>query len=283
MRKHNNERRTIEILALIIHSHDGCSMSELCSNFRREEVTIRRDIAKLRESGFPIYSRKKRFQLIGEIAADKWKSALAAYIAAAGPTIGYPKNISFAVTKLGPRCLEYFIQLVHAIENHHRLEVRYRKVYEQEEVLRTIEPYRLIPTPRDWRLIAKSDGVMKQFLVENLVSVKPLKQKFIPDKDFDVRRSFDHSFMLWQGNDRIAVEIAFSNNVAPMIADTIWTDDQLISHCGDGSIVFRATVNSIEEIADWILSWGGDAKVLQPAELQAYVLHKARMIIDRYR
>jgi len=50
----------------------------------------------------------------------------------------------------------------------------------------------------------------------------------------------------------------------------------------DGSIIFEATVNSLNEIADWIVSRGEGIKVLAPDKLKEHVLGLARGILKNY-
>jgi predicted DNA-binding transcriptional regulator YafY len=50
----------------------------------------------------------------------------------------------------------------------------------------------------------------------------------------------------------------------------------------DGSVIYCTTVNSLEEIASWIVSRGKGVVVLEPAELKEKVLALARDSISNY-
>jgi hypothetical protein len=63
------------------------------------------------------------------------------------------------------------------------------------------------------------------------------------------------------------VRIRFSAEVAPYIRERQWHPQQMIKDFKDGSLVLEFTTNHINEVKDWVLSWGGGATVLSPSIL----------------
>ena len=51
----------------------------------------------------------------------------------------------------------------------------------------------------------------------------------------------------------------------------------------DGSLLWRARVSGVLEIRSWILGWGADAEVLEPAELREWVAARHAEAAARYR
>ena len=50
----------------------------------------------------------------------------------------------------------------------------------------------------------------------------------------------------------------------------------------DGSSIFKARVNGIEEIAMWVVSQGNSVKVIKPLELKDEVIKIAKMVLNNY-
>ncbi len=64
------------------------------------------------------------------------------------------------------------------------------------------------------------------------------------------------------------VEVRFSTEVAARVAETRWHPTQDVEPSPDGRLLWRATVSGLLEVRIWILGWGADAEVLEPAELR---------------
>jgi predicted DNA-binding transcriptional regulator YafY len=57
---------------------------------------------------------------------------------------------------------------------------------------------------------------------------------------------------------------------------------QQVTKQEDGSIIFEATVNSLNEIAGWIVSRGEGIKVLASDKLKEHVIELARGVLNNY-
>lgn len=80
------------------------------------------------------------------------------------------------------------------------------------------------------------------------------------------------------------VVLRFSPAVAGRVQETHWHPSQRVEPAGDGSLVWRASVSGTIEIRLWILGWGADVEVLEPAGLRADVhatLGAALALYDR--
>jgi hypothetical protein len=58
--------------------------------------------------------------------------------------------------------------------------------------------------------------------------------------------------------------------------------DQKITKNEDGSITFECTVNSLSEIAGWIVSRGEGVKVITPVQLKNFVIELAEGTLRNY-
>jgi predicted DNA-binding transcriptional regulator YafY len=57
---------------------------------------------------------------------------------------------------------------------------------------------------------------------------------------------------------------------------------QKVTKQEDGSIIFEATVNSLNEIAAWIVSRGEGIKVLASDKLKEHVIELAQGVLNNY-
>jgi predicted DNA-binding transcriptional regulator YafY len=57
---------------------------------------------------------------------------------------------------------------------------------------------------------------------------------------------------------------------------------QKITECDDGAIIYETMVNSLEEIASWIVSRGEGIIVMEPVELRELVIDRAKGALKNY-
>lgn len=78
------------------------------------------------------------------------------------------------------------------------------------------------------------------------------------------------------------IAIRFTPSVAQRVTETRWHPSQVDEFEADGSLLWRARVSGVLEIRSWILGWGPDAEVLEPAELREWVADQHREAVARY-
>lgn len=77
------------------------------------------------------------------------------------------------------------------------------------------------------------------------------------------------SFFGFQFNTPFQAKASFSPAVATYISERIWSRDQRIRHRQDGGVVLTFTTTSRPETISWLLSFGPEAELLEPADLRA--------------
>lgn len=272
--------RQIEILSLIEKNPSTYAVADLCELFHVETATLNRDLRDLREMGIGIHSSKNKLALLSKLSDRDYRALLSVYLTSVSGIISFPKNISLTVKQLEGRTLEVFTSLVGAIEMRERIEVQYMR--HQDSSLReyTLEPYDIIPGNRDWRLIAVSGGIFKQFIVGGIKWIKRPGRKFVKLKEYSADNYYARSFGFFSGKDVFDVRLKFESRVAEVVGNRMWSEEQELTKNADGSVYLSMKVNSIEEVGSWVLSWGGDVKVLAPVTLHEYVVNKAKGILQ---
>lgn len=276
---HSLTRRQIEILSLIQQRPGQLAHEDLCEEFKVEIATINRDIKALKNAGIEIISRKKKLRLKGSLKQEHYYQLLSGYLAVSGHVIGYPKSIQNVCRKLKDKTLIVFRSLVYGIEHRRVLTITYKKMYYGEIVKRTIEPYDIIPAFHDWRLIAFSDGIFKQFLVDNIQDIEIHEETFIRNESYNVDDVFRNSITYWTGGEEYTVVLRFNRSAAKLVRDTIWSEHQEVERLPGGKVQLTLKVNSIPHIGNWVMGWGGAVEVVKPARLRKFIERQAREVL----
>ncbi len=272
-------RRQIELLSLIQQKPGQYGHADLCDELNIEIATLNRDIAALRRAGIELRSRKKKLQLRNPLEPEQYHELLSTYLSASGHVIGFPKSITNVCRKLQEKTLVIFRSLVHGIEHQKIITLTYKKQYYGEIVERTVEPYDIIPAFHDWRLIAFSDGIFKQFLIDNIQDIAIHDERFERNVKYNVNDIFRNSITYWTGEEEYTVVLRFNRSAARLVKDTIWSEHQKIEQLPGGKVELTLKVNSIPHIGNWVMGWGGAVEVVKPARLRKFIEKQAQEVL----
>jgi predicted DNA-binding transcriptional regulator YafY len=160
--------------------------------------------------------------------------------------------------------------------------INYQKDGSTREKDREINPLLLFSRDGYWRVLASHDGRIKQYHLNKILSVSGTERKFKRVSSADVEKMFRHSFRSWIGEEQHHIRIRLSKLWADRIGPQQLMEAQVITENADGSIVFESTVNSLEEVASWVVSRGEGVQVLEPAELKDKVIALAEGALGNY-
>lgn len=104
-----------------------------------------------------------------------------------------------------------------------------------------------------WRLFARHEGILKQFLIDRILSIKTTGHKFEKILEDKIKSIFETSFKSWLGDDRYNIKLRFLKPWAERLKPKQIVENQKITENKDGSITFETVVNSLDEIASWII------------------------------
>ncbi|TWU37504.1 hypothetical protein Q31b_42920 [Novipirellula aureliae] len=142
----------------------------------------------------------------------------------------------------------------------------------------TFHPYRLCLSGQAWYLIAATDGKPepkpKTYRVMRIQSVHMLDEPAVVPDDFDLSSYFGNAWNVFRGDTTYDVEIEFLPEVAELVTETVWHQTQKVKRHQDGRVTLTFTIDGLDEIVWWVLSWSGRAKVISPPELRAMVIEQ---------
>jgi len=77
------------------------------------------------------------------------------------------------------------------------------------------------------------------------------------------------------------VENAYNRHRAKWIAERTWHESQEIQSLPDGDLILSLNVADTAEVKGWILGFGQDAEVLEPASLREEIRTEAEALLRR--
>ncbi len=122
----------------------------------------------------------------------------------------------------------------------------------------------------------------RTFKVERILEASLTPRRFQAEPGTSPARDLLRAWDVISDEDPVDVVIRFEPSVARRAAETRWHPSQEIESLPDGSLRWSGRVAGLREIRIWILGWGADAEVLQPAELRREVAEELRRAARRY-
>jgi predicted DNA-binding transcriptional regulator YafY len=159
--------------------------------------------------------------------------------------------------------------LTQAIDGHKLVELDYLKPEEQAVVTRTVEPYAIERRLPHWYVHTwdTERDQPRSYRLDRMRNAKVLDTSFVP------REGFDPSEL----HTATTARIWYSPTVAR------WEVEKGARPLVDGAALADKSVGSAEWLVGEVVSYRGEAIVLEPPELRAQVAHRARQLTSELR
>jgi len=276
-------KRQIEILGTVLNYPDKFKVVDFEVLFKVNELTIKRDLRELRSLGIDIHSKKGNgIGVYSKIPDEIIKNIITQYIGLTANQSSYDQASGLLVQKLNNKSISFITLFQRCIEDHYKVKIKYEKRGEELCNERIVEPYRIFQSDKNWRLLAKHEGTIKQFLINNIKYIEPLNKKFKPVSQKQIDEIFSTSFKSWLGKERYKVRLKLLSPWSYRIKPRQLMEFQKITENSDGSIIYETVVNSLKEISGWIVSRGEGVVVLEPDELRQIVIKTAQGTLKNY-
>jgi predicted DNA-binding transcriptional regulator YafY len=278
-------KRQIEILGICLSkTYKGMSIGEFAELFGVEELTVKRDMNDLRSGGIAIHSAKgKGVGLERKPPLEKIRELIKQYSALNTSDSYVEKSTALLVGRLKENALANMVILQMCIDKNKMAVIDYEKDAEVYERSVEISPLLIFQTDNYWRLLTVSDGRIKQFIMNKIMSAKESNKSFKPISKEKIEDVFKHSFRSWLGEDTYKIKLRFSSYWADRMKPKQLLDSETFIPQGDGSVIYDATVNSLDEIAGWVATRGEGVNVLEPEELKQKVIKLAEGVLKNYK
>jgi len=148
---------------------------------------------------------------------------------------------------------------------------------------RRIRPYSMIFRGRAFYLLAwcEKRKEFRLFRLERIKKYEITKDVFKRDGSFSIDRLFQYSWGV-AGGDPHNIKIRFSSYIAYMFLSGKRHSTEIVNKLEDSSIEYQVRASGLDEMARWLVGFGGEAEVVYPAELAEKVLNLAKAACNKY-
>ncbi len=279
----NKIKRQIEIVGLCIETGAPLKPVDLAVMYDCEELTIKRDLQELRSYDIPIHSTKgKGVCLDRHLDASKLKQLIVQYIGIANSQRAYDRATNLVVYKLKERALAILVTIQRSVESTTSVLIDYVKESNEKEAGIEIFPLQIFQSDGYWRVLALHERRIKQYHITKLMKVRQTERKFKRPPQEEIDNMFRYSFKSWVGADTFKIKLLLSEPWINRIKPTQLFESQKMSENNNGTATLEATVNSLTEVASWVVSRGAGVKVLEPVQLKRQVIEMATGALKNY-
>ncbi len=301
-----------------IEAKPGVTARQLAESCEASERTIYRDLDILRQGGIPLYA-DNGYRLAGDFFlppvkltltegmaltvaagtlskhhgvpyADAVRAALDKVTAALNPAVreavvGQGNAVDYGglpvVDYAGQQKLFALIEKARADQT--TVELKYASAGRSNAKARLVDPYGFIFRNERWYLVAHCHwrGEIKLFRIDRISEAAVTDRAFIRPPNFQLLAYMGSAWSVVRGNPRKVV-VRFSGDAARMIGEGKWHATQKISSLPDGCLEFSAEVADPAEMLPWILGFGAEAEIIEPAQLKRSAAEWARSVLDLY-
>jgi predicted DNA-binding transcriptional regulator YafY len=191
------------------------------------------------------------------------------------------QTISFRTSSEPILDLQIFDALAKATTARRQLEITYRKPGQPQAEPRVVDPYHLANINGEWFLFAYDHlrDDLRTFVPARIKTIRRTGKTFERRRKFSLKERLRGSFGVQSGKGKFDVVIRFQERVADYVREKKWHESQRLRELKGGGVELRLKLTSLAEVGRWVLSWGGDAVVVRPAELAQSVRHAAQRVL----
>ena len=184
--------------------------------------------------------------------------------------------------KLLAPAAEHVALIQRALLERRRLDMRYYSMSRDEETHRQVDPYHLTIFDGGFYLVGychlrKTERI---FAVDRIRTLKILAIRFEVRSSFKADEYLKHAWGIVKG-EIVPVKVMFSRSVARYIRDRLWHPSQEFRHLPDGRLEISLRVADTLELRRWILGYGSEAEVTEPASIRETLAKEAAALVEK--
>lgn len=205
-----------------------------------------------------------------EAAVEKLRGSFGETLSVDVKALGISTSCDFPATARVESSV--FMDLHSAATRRQKLSMRYFTAERGQWSERVVHPYHLRFVRGEWYLIAY-DERRRKVLNFNLARIEALKRLEDPGGHFERQRDWDLDTYVAQmfgaeaGDELFEIVVRFDSYQARFIRERQYHPQQRIEELDDGGLILRFKASGLNEVARWVMSYGGHAQVLAPEKL----------------
>jgi len=190
------------------------------------------------------------------------------------------KNVEFP--------LEILAKLFIAIKGKKCIRINYYNEYREQMRINEIHPYSITMRGGRWLLIGYKPSVSdyRQYHIYDIQSVEFKKDgeyNFIKKADFSLKSFYAHAMPIFHNRAAtLSYKIWFSRKAVALVERTVFNPTAQIEKNQDGSAFVYFTADGVEEVIHWVLSFGADAKMVEPKNIACMIKKRLKTMLKNY-
>lgn len=240
-----------------------------------------RDAATLRRT---LLAAEEYLSAADAEAVHRIAERLTSYIPARMPAV--PERVRGSIRLLHPISSELLVDCEEATLHRRRIHMVYHGANRNEVTDRIVQPYFLIFSNGEPYLITWCEWrqAIRTFALGRIrhYRVLPEDHAFVLPLDFDLDAYLARGLALRHDEELVTVRVRFSPLQARWIRERRYHESQQTEELADGSLLFSMEVAGTEEARRWLLGYGAEVEVLEPASLRAEFVEEAKKLRKIY-
>jgi predicted DNA-binding transcriptional regulator YafY len=178
---------------------------------------------------------------------------------------------------------DMFRILNQAMRESRSVEIEYYSFDRDETNKRVIDPYHMAFKDGFWYLVAYCHWRCEErlFRVDRIKHIHLLTEKFkVPVEKFR-KPHWNIAWGIELGEEYI-FKVRFYGESARFVRETRFHPHQQVEEGPENSVIFTARACGLRPVCRWVLSFGGEAEVLEPEELREMVVEELQKAIKKY-
>jgi proteasome accessory factor B len=171
-----------------------------------------------------------------------------------------------------------------AIAQRRPLEATYISFHDKGQIRTRLEPYWLMFNERAWYIIGRSSRhrAVRTFKLGRFKRLVKGEGRFRPPANLTLEQHLGNAWRIMRGDKTYEVHLKFSPLISPNVAEVNWHATQRVTWDDDGCVHFHATVDGLDEIVWWVLGYGPEVEVIEPANLRTRLADMTRRTLGLY-
>ncbi len=184
--------------------------------------------------------------------------------------------------KLQLPATEHLPAIQDALVEHRGLRLQYYSFQRDEETKREVDPYHLTYFNGGLYLVGYCHlrRAIRVFAMERIRGLAVLSRRFTLPATFDPEKYLAGALGIISG-DLVTVKVVFAKKLARYIRERLWHPSQKFRDLTDGRLELTLHVADTLEVRRWILGYGVQAEVIEPAGMREALRQEAEALAER--
>jgi predicted DNA-binding transcriptional regulator YafY len=185
---------------------------------------------------------------------------------------------------LGEETVQMLCDLEGAVRSRRTVELEYFSLSRNRTTRRAVDPYGLTFRRHSWYLVGLCHRRKKPrvFRADRISALRVTRERFEAPRDFSVDEFFADAWEVYPSAVKSRVKLVFDPRLGPVVRPELEGRGKFYDDGQKGGLVFEGEVPLSEEFRRWLLTFGEEVEVLEPASLRTEVAATLRAAAARY-